>query len=479
MNNEAKQGIYWKSLESVGVQGVQFIIQLVLARILLPADFGVVAILNVFVNLANTLVQNGLGSAILQKKNPQIEDFATVFYIEIWVSLFGYFLIFMCANAIANYYENPDLVLYLRIFSLTIIIRALGSMQNTVLRYRLNFKPSFIANFVGILFQGFSGISMALLGFGVWSLIVSQIVYCTVTTFSLFIFARWIPRAKFSKNSFFKLFSFSWKLTVGWIIGTIYQDVFAFVIGKVYDDSTLGYYSKGNTIPNVINRIVTQVTTGVMFPVISKAQDDIESIRKQTREMLAVSAAVIFPVMAFVAGAANPIVRLLLTDKWLPAVSIIQIFCIPSSFDVISNANMQSFNAIGHSDVFLISEVIKKGITFALVIILAQIDFFLMLISIAMMSLVSLVINSFFNVKLLNYTIEHYLADLLPSIGFSLVVFCCTFVLNYLIPQLILRLLSQAILSVLLYFIVAQTELIKPCSQVWIAVRELMMRRRV
>lgn len=478
MNEKAKKGLYWRSLESIGVQGMQFIIQLVLARILMPADFGVIAILNIFVNLANTLVQNGLGSAIIQKKDPQKEDFATVFMIEVGISALTYFLIFAGAPLIADYYDNPDLILYLRVFALTIIISALGSMQTTVLRFKLDFKPSFIANFTGIVLQGISGVAMALLGFGVWSLIISQIVYRIATTMLLFFFARWIPQAKFSVKSFVKLFSYSWKLTVGWIIGTIYQDIFSFVIGKVYDESTLGYYSKGNSIPNVINRIVTQVTTAVMFPVISKSQDDIDSVKMQTREMLGISAAMIFPVMAFVAGAANPIVRLILTDKWLPAVPIIQIFCISSGINVVSNANMQSFNAIGHSDVFLISEAIKRGITILLVIILAQVDFYLMLFGIAFMGIISLIINGYFNVKYFSYKVSEYLMDLIPSAVFALILFGTVCACNYFISTLIIRLVVQMVIAVILYIFVAQTTLIKPCSQVWSVVLGLIKRKK-
>ena len=467
MNDKAKKGLFWRSLESVGVQGMQFVIQLVLARILMPEDFGVVAILNIFVNLANTLVQNGLGSAIIQKKDPRKEDFATVFMIEIGISVVTYLLIFAGAHLIADYYENPALVLYLRVFALTIIISALGSMQTTVLRYRLDFKPSFIANFAGIVCQGASGIALAVMGFGVWSLIVSQIIYRIITTLLLFFFAKWIPQAKFSGKSFTELFSYSWKLTVGWIIGTVYQDIFSFVIGKVYDEATLGYYSKGNSIPNVINRMVTQVTTAVMFPVISKSQDDKEAVKKQTREMLGISAAMIFPVMAFVAGAANPIVRLILTDKWLPAVPIIQIFCISSSINVVSNANMQSFNAIGHSDVFLISEAIKRGITILLVIILAQIDFYLMLFGIAFMGLVSLTINGYFNTKYLSYKVWEYLKDIIPSVLFAIVIFGAVFICNMFIQRLIIRLVVQMIVAVALYIIVAQLKIINSCTQVW------------
>ena len=478
MNSKTKKGLFWRTLESIGVQGMQFIIQLVLARILMPADFGVVAILNIFVNLANTLVQNGLGSALVQKKDPKKEDFATVFGIEIGMAIAAYLLIFAFAPTISTYYENPDLTGYLRIFSLTIIISAFGSMQTTVLRCRLDFKPSFIANFAGVVCQGVSGIAMALMGLGVWSLIFSQIIYRVVTNVLLFFYAKWLPQARFSKKSFLELFGFSWKLTAGWIIGTVYQDVFSFVIGKVYDEATLGFYSKGNSIPNVINRVVTQVTSAVMFPVISKSQDDMQAVKKQTREMLRISAAMIFPVLAFVAAAADPIVRLILTEKWLPAVPIIQIFCISSSINVVSNANMQSFNAIGKSGVFLISESIKRGITIVLVIILAQIDFHLMLFSIAFMGIISLCINGFFDVKYLYYKTTEYLSDIIPSILFSLVLFVLVYLCNRVVSSLIIRLLVQIVVAIVLYLFVAKTKMIKPCSQVCDTLLSMVKRKK-
>lgn len=478
MNEKTKRGLFWRTLEGVGVQGMQFVIQLVLARILMPADFGVVAILNIFVNLANTLVQNGLSSALIQKKNPDKEDFSTVFIVENSIAIVMYVVIFFASPFIATYYENPALVTYLRVFALTIILSSLGSIQTTALRCRLSFKPSFIANFVGIVCQGVTGIAMALLGFGVWSLIISQIIYRIVSDLLLFVYARWFPKSGFYFERFKKLFSYSWKLAVGWIIGTIYQDIFSFVIGKVYDESTLGYYSKGNSIPNVINRVVTQVTSSVMFPVISKVQDDSNVVKKQTREMIAISAALIFPVMAFVAGAANPIVRLVLTDKWLPAVPIIQIFCISSGINVISNANMQSFNAIGRSDVFLITEIVKRSLTIILVIILAQIDFYLMLIGIASMGIVSLCINCFFDNKLLDYRIGEYLTDLVPSILFGIVLFGAVYACNLFIPRLVIRLAVQMVIAVVMYIAVAQMKIVKPCSQVWGVIIGLLKRKK-
>lgn len=452
MANKTAKGLMWRSLEGIGVQGMQFIIQMVLARILMPEDFGILAILNIFINLANTFVQNGLSSAILQKKKAEYIDFCTVFHVEIVMSLLMYIIVFAAAPYIALYYENPDLTLYMRVFALTIITSALGSTQTTVLRNNMDFKPSFIANFSGIVVQGITGIAAALLGFGVWSLIVSQIFYRIVTTFLLFWFARWTPKFQFSWQRLKEMFSYSWKLLVAWLIGTLYNDVISLVVGKVYNAEQLGYYSKGNSIPNVINRVVTQVTTAVMFPAISKVQDQKDVVKHKTRKMISLSSVLIFPVMAVVAGCARPLVLILLTQKWLPAVPVIQLFCIPMAINVISNANMQSFNAIGRSDVFLKFEIIKRSLTIIIVIITSRIDFILMLCCIAAMGFVSLIINAFYNVKLLKYRVKEQLVDIVPYMLISAVLFLVLFFIDKLNTRTIFVLGIQLLFSAVAYF---------------------------
>lgn len=430
MNSKITNGLLWRSLEGVGVQAAQFIIQLVLARILMPADFGVVAILNIFVNLANTLVQNGLSSAILQKKEPEEKDFYTVFWTENGIAIIMYAIIFVCSPWIAGYYNNPELTLYLRVFATTIIFSSIGSMQTTVLRYRMDFKSSFWANSIGIILQGIVGIGMALAGFGVWSLIISQIVYRLVLSAFLFRYARFVPKFIFSFARLKELFGFSWKLAAGWIIGTIYNDVLSLVIGKEYSEEVLGYYSRGNSIPNVINRVMTQITTSVMFPAISKIQDDDFQVKRDTRLMMAVSAALIFPALGALAGMAKPLVLIVLTEKWLPSVPIVQIFCIPMAINVVSNANMQTFNALGRSDIFLKIEFIKRALTIGLVIIFAKIDFYLMLWSIASMGFISLFINLLYNIRLLGYSIKEQIFDLLPGVLVGLIVFFESFIIS-------------------------------------------------
>jgi len=220
VQSKVKKGIFWRTLEGIGVQGMQFVIQLVLARLLMPEDFGIIAILSIFVNLASTFVYNGLGAAVLQRKNPDDVDFSTVFWVENVIAWLMYVLIFFSAPYIGDFYDDAAISTYLRVFALTFVISVVGSIETTVLRSRMDFKSSFIANFTGIICQGAVGIGCALVGFGVWSLIYSQIAYRIVIVVLLWYFARYLPKLIFSWQRLKELFGFSWKLFVGWIIGT-------------------------------------------------------------------------------------------------------------------------------------------------------------------------------------------------------------------------------------------------------------------
>ncbi len=449
--NTTSKGLMWRTIEGIGSQGMQFFVQLFLARLLLPEDFGVIAILNVFINIANTFVNSGLTSGLLQKKDSTKLDFSTVFYVEFLVAIVMYIAIYFLAPFVSTFYENPKLTSYLRVFALTIILGSLGSIQTATLRYKLDFKSSCIANLIAILMQGISGVFFALHNFGVWSLILSQIVYRLTAFLFLLIFARWIPMLRFSFQSFKRLFAYSWKLFVGWLIGTIYVDLFSLIIGRVYDDKTLGFYSKGNSIPSAINRVVTQTTTAVMFPAIAKSQDNFNKVKYQTRTMISLTAALILPIMAGVAAVAEPFVMVVLTSKWAGAIPVIQIICISSAINVVNNSNMQSFNAIGRSDVFLRCEIIKRSITILLVFIFANIDFNLMLFSMVIMGVFSLVLNSFYNKKLLSYTRKEQAIDILPYFVYSMLFFSVIYCLNFIHVNYFVKLLIQLLACVVIY----------------------------
>lgn len=450
--SKTTKGLMWKMGENVATQGMQFVIQLVLARILLPEDFGVIAILNVFTNLANTLVNNGLSSALLRQKEYDAKAYATVFVVSLAISVAGYAAIFFASPAIARFYENEALIQYLRVFTLTILLTAVSSMCTTVLRYRMDFRGIFLGNFLGVLGQGICGVVLALNGFGVWSMVFAHVVRYVVPAIVLLIFSRWRPQFYFSFRILKELFSYSWKLAVGWLIGTLYNDVFSLIIGKQFSSQTLGYYTKGHSIPAMVNRVLSQTITSVMFPSLAKDQHDLTLIKARTRAMLSISSALVLPVMAGIAACAPALVSVLLTDRWLPAVPVIQITCIPMAINVVNSANMQSINAIGRSDVFLYSETIKRTVTVLLVLITSRIDFYLMLWSIAFMGLISMTVNLIADKKLLNYSVKEYLQDLLPYVAVALLLFGAVYLLNFLQVNVYIKLALQLLVCAAIYF---------------------------
>lgn len=450
--NKTTKGLMLRSIEGVTTQLTSFLLQMILARILVPEDFGVVAILATFVNIANTMVNNGLGSALIQRKHIQHLDICTVFFIELGVGTLMYLLIFLIAPYVAEFYENPMITSYLRVFSLTILMTPFASIQITVGRYRLDFRPSLLANIAAVAVQAVVGVVMALNGFGVWALVISQVASYAVRAIMLVALTRWFPSLLFSWESFISLFSYSWKLFAGWMIGTLYQDAFSWIIGKSYDSQTLGYYTKGHSIPSMINRVVTQVTSAVMFPSLAKNQDDPAALKAQTRQMLSVSAAVVLMIMAGLAGTARSLIHVVLTDKWMGAVPVIQIMSIPLALNVINNANMQVFNALGRSDLFLKMEMVKRGLTIVLVLIFANINYYLMLASIGVGSIASVVVNTIHNRKLFGYRFGEYLKDLLPYVLCAAVLFAVTFCLDFVPMHVFLRLALQLTVCAGMFF---------------------------
>lgn len=433
IQRKTKKGLIHRSIESISMQVTSFVVQMILARLLVPEDFGVVAILTTFTNIANTLVNNGLGSAIVQRKQTSQTDISTVFFIEFGIGVVSYGAMFFAAPAIARFYENEMITTYLRVFAITQLVNPLSSIQITVGKTRLDFRPSMIANLCAVAVQATVGISMAMAGYGVWSLVISQVAQYVVRATMLTALTRWVPSLKFSFQSFKSLFGYSWKLFAGWMIGTLYQDAFSWIIGKAYDSKTLGFYNKGHSIPAIVNKVATQVTSAVMFSSMSKYQDDLKAVKAQTRSLISVSCALIFPIMAGLAACANSLVHVVLTAKWAGAVPVIQLMCIPLALNVISNANMQPINAIGRSDLFLWLEMFKRGITIVLVLIFASLhNFEMMLLSIAAGGIISLCVNTIYNRKLFDYRAHEYMLDILPYAACAGILFATVWSLSLL-----------------------------------------------
>ena len=476
LNRKVASGMLWSILERGGIQGINFLVQLVLARLLCPDDYGILAILNVFISLSSTFVNNGLGSALIQKKDSDELDFNSVFYVQLGLALFFVVVLFFAAPLVSSWYDNNFLTVYLRVLSLGLIVDALYSTQNTVLVRSMQFRKLFFANVLGVLVQGVSGIASAYNGMGVWSLIVSQLLQKTMVLLVLVATVRWKPRWMFSWKRIKKLFRYSWKLSIGWIIGTIHQDIYALVIGKFFNIATLGYYNRGQSLPQTITKTVSDVASRVMFPALASIQDDGRTYLIYVKKMMMVMSFVIWPVCAGLAAVSRSLILLLLTEKWAPCIPMMQLFMISYGFNVMSTTNMQAFNAKGRSDIFLKMEIIKRSLSIILLISSCMVfrNIYAAIIVLDIMGLFSFCYNVFMNIRLLGYKLREQMVDILPSMLISLAMFFATWQLERLGFSDTLTLMVQMSFGVVFY-IGMNMMLRTPCTKM---IMEFFINRR-
>ncbi len=420
-------GLFWKLLERFGVQGVQFLLQIVLARLLDPEHYGTLSLMIIFTTLANVFVQNGFSTALIQNKDVTEDDYSSVFWVSSGVAGVLYAVIFFCAPLIAQLYKMPDLVAPLRVLALMLFPGALNSVQLAKVSRELDFKKVFYSNIGAILVSGAVGIVIALNGGGLWALVVQSMLNVFVACLVMRVSVKWRIRLVCNWQRIKVLFSFGWKLLTSALLDTLYQDVRSLVIGVKYDSATLGHYNRGKQFPQFFIQAVTGAVQSVMLPAMAAEQDDRARVKALMRRSIMLSAYVIFPLMAGLAGVATPMVRLLLTDKWLPCVPYLQIYCFTLAFNPVHSCNLQAINAMGRSDLFLKLEIIKKSYGMAALAI--AVFCFDSPIAIALTGVVTVFISCFVNAspnkKLVGYSYFEQMRDLLPAAGLSGVMLLC------------------------------------------------------
>lgn len=416
-------GFVWKFSERILAQLVSFIVSIVLARILTPEHYGVVAMVIVFINIANVFVTSGFSTSLIQKKDATDIDFSTIFYCSLSVSIGIYVVLFVAAPIIANFYSEPQLTSVIRVFSVKLLVSAYNSVQHAYVSRNMLFKKFFFSTLFGTVVSGVVGIALALAGFGVWAIVFQYLVNTCVDSIVLGFTIPWKPRLVFSKQSAKVLMGFGWKVLVADLIGTIFNNLRSLLIGKIYTASDLAYYNKGQQIPNLISTNVDASISSVLFPVISNENDDRQRVKELTRKSMKMSSYIIFPLMAGLAAIAEPLTILLLTEKWRPMIPYLQLICISNALGTITNVNLQSMRAVGSSDVVLKLEIIKKPIALVLILIAVKINVFAVAISMPVYSLIAAFINMQPNNKLFGYSTKEQLLDLLPATALSIVTF--------------------------------------------------------
>ena len=350
----------WRFAERCGAQLVSFIVSIVLARILAPEDYGTIALVTVFTAILQVFVDSGLGTALIQKKDADDLDFSSVFYFNFVICLILYAGMFAAAPYIAIFYKDATLTPVIRVLSLTIVISGVKGIQQAYVSRNMLFKRFFFSTIGGTILSAFLGIGLAYTGFGVWALVAQQLSNTAIDTLILWITVKWRPKKKFSWKRLKDLLAFGWKLLVSSLLDTAYNNLRNLIIGKMYSSSDLAFYNQGDKFPKVIVTNINTSIDSVLLPTMSNVQDDRDRVKQMTRRAIKTSTYVMAPLMMGLAFCAEPIVKIVLTDKWLPCVPFLRVFCITYMFWPVHTANLNAINAMGRSDWFLRLEIIKK-----------------------------------------------------------------------------------------------------------------------
>ena len=351
---QRKQKIFsnfiWRFAERCGAQAVKLIVELVLARFLLPDDYGTIALVTVFITILNVFVDSGLGNALIQKKNADDLDFSSVFYFNLIWCFILYLLLFAFAPVISIFYGIPELTVIVRVLGITVLISGLKNVQQAFVSRNMLFKKFFFATLGGTFGAAILGITMAYFGFGVWALVAQQLFNTAMDTLILWITVKWRPKKVFSVQRLKVLFNYGWKLLASGLLETIYNNIRSLVTGKLYTASDLAFYNQGDKLPNIIVGNINNSIDSVLLPVMSNEQDNVEQIKEITRKSIKISTYVMAPLMMGLAVTADTLIVLILTEKWLPCVFFLKIFCVTYMFQPIHTANLNAIKALGRSD---------------------------------------------------------------------------------------------------------------------------------
>lgn len=451
LKDKTVKGVIWSSIDRFSAQGIQFVFSILIARLLLPEDYGVIAMLNIFLAVSQTFIDSGFGTALIRKIDRTETDFSTVFYFNIAVASVFYVILFFCAPAIANFYDTPLLEPVTKVVALNLIINSLSGIHNAKLSIVIDFKSRAKISIITTLLTGAVGLWMAYAGYGVWTLVVQNLLSSVIRTVMLWIIVRWRPQLVFSWKSFKELFSFGSKLLASALLDTLYNNIYTLVIGKVFSPSTLGVYSKAKNLAQFPSSNITSVLQSVTFPVLSTIQNDEERLSDAYKRFLKLSAFVVFPLMVGLAAVADPFIRIALTDKWANAICLLQILCFSLIWYPIHAINLNILQVKGRSDYFLKLEIIKKVQGVLFLIVTVPMGIVAMCLGKVISSLISLIWNTYYTEKLIGYGYFSQMRDLLPILVHSLVMGGIVLLVVNFMPTLWLKLIVGVLVGIVYY----------------------------
>lgn len=451
LKSKAVKGVVWNAVNTYSIQGLQFVLGIILARLLSPSDYGLIGMTGIFFAVSNVFIDSGFGSALVQKKDRNEDDYCTVFYINFTVSLLFYCVLFIIAPYVADFFEQPLLRDLMRVSALTLIINALVSTSSNKLYVAVDFKTTTKISVLSSIISGCIALYCAYNGFGVWTFVIQGLVSSAVSALLLFYYVRWIPRRKFSKASFNRLFGYGSKILVASLITAVYDNVYNLIIGKKFSTASLGFYTKGNTFATFAGGTTASVLQKVAFPVLSDIQDDLPRLLNAYSRYIKMVAFFVFPLLLGLCGVAKPLVIFLITEKWEPCIIILQILCFAFLWDGIIRINLNLLYVTGRSDLVLKLEIIKKTVAFTILFVSIFFGIIGMCVGRVVYSLAAFYMNTYYTNKILNYGFWAQVKEILPSFLISLSMMFIALTISHYVISPILSLVISLIVCPIYY----------------------------
>lgn len=447
LKNKTLKGVGWSFGGSLASYGITFLVGIVLARLLSPEEYGLIGIITIFITLFNTIVDSGFSNALIRKNDASEIDYNTVFIVNLLVSTGLYAVLFVSSPLIATYFGNSQLSPLTRVMGICIVINAFSLIQSTLLTKEIDFKTITKCQVISSIISGIIGIWMAFAGSGVWALVGQQISHKIFNTVLLWFYRRWWPTFKFSINSFRELWGFGWKLLVTSLINTIWNELFQVVIGKCYSTQTLGYYTRAKEYVAIVTNNLTSVVQRVSYPALSKIQDDKERLKRGYKKVIKMTMLVTFVLVLGLAACANNLILVLIGEKWLPCVPLLQLICFNMMLYPLHATNLNMLQVAGRSDLFLKLEIVKKAIAIIPIVLGIFINIYCMLGASILVGFVSYFLNAYYSGPFLNYGTKEQIRDIIPDFVVGLIVALIVYVIGYIPLNCYMSLVIQLIIG--------------------------------
>ncbi len=454
LGQKTASGLFWSFSDLIANQGIQFIIQVILARLLLVEDFGLIGMITIFIAISTSFIDSGFGSALIREQETKQEDFSTVFLFNLAVAFGLYIILFFSAPLISDFFREPRLIAILRVLSLVLIINSFGLVQRVMLVRRIDFKTQTKINIAASVTSGIIAIILAYFGFGVWSLVIRTLTMQFLIAFLLSISNKWKPSLAFSFHSFKRLFKFGSRLLVSGLINTVYMNIYYVIIGRFFSATDLGYFSNGKKLEEVASKAVSASLQRVTYPVLSSMQKEEARLRAGFGKIIRTSTFLNFPIMVFLAAIAGPLIDLVFGTKWLPSVPYFRVLCFAGMLYPLHAINLNILQVKGRSDLFLKLEIIKKAIMTVIIIavLLLRLGIMGLIWGSVLSSYISYYINTIYSKKLISYSIKDQIKDILPSYFLSFSTGAIVYITGMLIPGGdLIKLLVQALVGFTAY----------------------------